>query len=177
MCRPNKAKKKLTTNTNTGVLISPQPDQEGNKLQRPNPNFCKPLKKIQNVVRPTRSPRQQLPPRLKKNGDLSIVFFSRVRLKTYQHPVYQLITCSISLEPSIEAARGNNTHRISQITPGFLLLANLTADQKNIWRKYPHHLGCLDLSNPPHDPISRITPLFSYFQFAISWLHLSPLPH
>jgi len=28
----------------TGVLISPQPDQEGNKLQRPNSNFCKPLK-------------------------------------------------------------------------------------------------------------------------------------
>ena len=28
----------------TGVLISPQPDQEGNKLQQPNSNFCKPLK-------------------------------------------------------------------------------------------------------------------------------------
>ena len=28
----------------TGVLISPQPDQEGNNLQRPNSNFCKPLK-------------------------------------------------------------------------------------------------------------------------------------
>jgi len=28
----------------TGVLISPQPDQEGNKLQRPNYKFCKPLK-------------------------------------------------------------------------------------------------------------------------------------
>jgi len=27
------------------VLISPQPDQEGNKLQRTNSNFCKPLKK------------------------------------------------------------------------------------------------------------------------------------
>jgi len=36
----------------TGVLISPQPDQEGNKLQRPNSNLCKPL-------------------------NLSIVFFSR----------------------------------------------------------------------------------------------------
>jgi hypothetical protein len=29
----------------TAVLISPYPDQEGNKLQQPNPNFCKPLKK------------------------------------------------------------------------------------------------------------------------------------
>ena len=35
-------------------------------------NFCKPLKKNHNVVRPTRSPGQQWPPRQKKNGDLSI---------------------------------------------------------------------------------------------------------
>ena len=39
-------------------------------------NFCKPLKKNQNVVRPTRSPRQQRPTRRTKNGELSIVFFS-----------------------------------------------------------------------------------------------------
>ena len=37
-------------------------------------NLCKPLKKIQKVVRPTRPPRQQGPPRRTKNGDLSIVF-------------------------------------------------------------------------------------------------------
>ena len=38
-------------------------------------NFCKPLKKkIQKVVRPTRSTRQQWPPRRTKNGNLSIVF-------------------------------------------------------------------------------------------------------
>ena len=43
----------------TGVLMSPQPNQERNKLQRPNSNFRKPLKKIQNIVRSTRSPRQQ----------------------------------------------------------------------------------------------------------------------
>ena len=36
---------------NTGVLISPQPDQEGNKLQRPNSNFCKPLKKKKKIRR------------------------------------------------------------------------------------------------------------------------------
>ena len=36
-------------------------------------NFCKPLKKIQNFVRPSRSPRQQWPPRRTKNGVLSIV--------------------------------------------------------------------------------------------------------
>ena len=38
-------------------------------------NFWKPLKKeIQKIIRPTRSPRQQWPPRRTKNGDLSIVF-------------------------------------------------------------------------------------------------------
>ena len=37
-------------------------------------NFCKPQKKVQKGVRPTRSPRQQWPPRLSKNADLSIVF-------------------------------------------------------------------------------------------------------
>jgi len=37
-------------------------------------------KKIQHIVRPTRSPRQQWPPRRTKNGNLSIVIFSRVGL-------------------------------------------------------------------------------------------------
>ena len=37
-------------------------------------NFCKPIKKIQKVVRPTRSLQQQRPPRQTKNGDISIVF-------------------------------------------------------------------------------------------------------
>ena len=42
---------------------------------------------IQKAVRPTRSPRQQWPPRQTKNSELSIAFFpSRVGLKTYQHP-------------------------------------------------------------------------------------------
>jgi len=40
-------------------------------------NFCKPLKIIQKFVRPTRCPRQQWPPRLTKNGELSIVFSVR----------------------------------------------------------------------------------------------------
>ena len=41
--------------------------------------------KIQKVVRPIRSPRQEWPPRRTKNSDFSIVFFSRVGLRTYQH--------------------------------------------------------------------------------------------
>jgi hypothetical protein len=83
------------------VLISPLLDQEGKKLQRPNSNFCKQLKKkkIQKVVRPTRSPRQQWPSRRTKNGDLSIVFFSRVGLRTYQHPC---IPCELRYILSIQ---------------------------------------------------------------------------
>ena len=42
-------------------------------------------KKNQKFVLPTRSPRQQWPPRRTKNCELSIVFFSRVGLRTYQH--------------------------------------------------------------------------------------------
>ena len=54
-------------------------------------------KTIQKAVRPTRSPRQQWPPRRTKNGDLSIVFFSRVGLRTYQHPCTTL-SCKLSEE-------------------------------------------------------------------------------
>ena len=46
-------------------------------------------KKIQKVVRPTRSPRQELPPRRTKNGDLSIVFQSG-RAKELSAPFYIL---------------------------------------------------------------------------------------
>ena len=50
-------------------------------------NFCKPLKKkTPNFVRPTRSPRQQIPPRGTKNDDLSIVFFQSGRAKDLSAP-------------------------------------------------------------------------------------------
>ena len=84
----------------TGVLISLQPDQDTDKLQGPNSNFCKPQKKKnQKVFRPTRSPQQQWSPRRTKNGDLSIVFFSRVGLRIYQHPCNYLafLRCLISV--------------------------------------------------------------------------------
>ena len=43
----------------------------------PCSNFCKPLKKNQKVVRPTRSPRQQWPPRRKKMATFQLFFQSR----------------------------------------------------------------------------------------------------
>jgi hypothetical protein len=43
-------------------------------------------KNILTVVHPTRSLRQHWLPRRTKNGDFSIYFFSRVGLRTYQHP-------------------------------------------------------------------------------------------
>jgi len=48
-------------------------------------------KKNQKVVRPIRSSRQQWPPRRTKNGDLQLFFFSRVGLRTYQHPCRYLL--------------------------------------------------------------------------------------
>ena len=73
---------------NTVVLISPQPDQEGNKLQRPNSNFCKPLKKKKNSEG---SPSNQVyaaavtSPSDEKWRPFNC-FFSRVGRRTYQHP-------------------------------------------------------------------------------------------
>jgi len=43
-------------------------------------------KKIQKFVRPTRSPRQQWPPRRTKKWRTFNCFFSRVGLRIYQHP-------------------------------------------------------------------------------------------
>ena len=48
--------------------------------------FASHSRTTQKVVRPTRSPWQQWPTRWTKNGDLSIVFFNQVGLRTYQHP-------------------------------------------------------------------------------------------
>jgi len=66
---------KQATATKLGIYSTHSPRSSINFLSRCS-NFCKPLKKIRKVVRPTRSPRQQRPPRWTKNGELSIVFFS-----------------------------------------------------------------------------------------------------
>ena len=69
----------------TGVLISPQPDQERNMLQRPNSDFCKPLKKKKSEF-PIRPPRQQMTSASDEKWRPYNCFFSRVGLRTYQHP-------------------------------------------------------------------------------------------
>ena len=70
LARPGR---KQTTATKLGIYSIYSPRSSKHFLARCS-NFCKPLKKFQNVVRRTRSPRQQWPPCRKKNGELSIVF-------------------------------------------------------------------------------------------------------
>ena len=77
--------------------------------------FASHSKTIQKVVRPTRSLRQQWPPRRTKNCDLSVVFFSRVGLRTYQHPCTKYYAYSMAQQPLedqglliIEASRSHS---------------------------------------------------------------------
>jgi len=70
LARPGR---KQATVTKIGIYSTYSPRSSINFLARCC-NVCKPLKKNQKFVLPTRSPRQQWPPRRTKNGDLSIVF-------------------------------------------------------------------------------------------------------
>ena len=65
--------RKQATATKLGIYSTYSPRSSIHFLARCS-NFCKPLKKIQKFVRPTRSPRQQWPPHRKKNSELSIAF-------------------------------------------------------------------------------------------------------
>jgi len=67
--------RKQATSTKLWIYSTYSPRSSIHFLARCS-NVCKPLKKNQKSVRPTRSPRQQWPPCRTKNGDLSIVFFS-----------------------------------------------------------------------------------------------------
>ena len=55
----------------------------------PSLTFASHSKTIQNVVRPTRYPRQQWPRCRTKNGDISIVFFQSGGAKDLSEPLYQ----------------------------------------------------------------------------------------
>jgi len=68
-----------------GVLISPQPDQEGNKLQRPNSDSWKPLKNNSERCPSNRVFAAAMTSALDEKWRPFNCFFSRVRLRTYQH--------------------------------------------------------------------------------------------
>ena len=70
LARPGR---KQTTATKLGIYSSYSPRSSVDFLAH-HSYFCKRLKKIQKVSRPTRSLWQQLLPHRMKNGDLSIVF-------------------------------------------------------------------------------------------------------
>ena len=65
--------RKQATATKLGIYSAYSPRSSIHSLTRCS-KFCKPLKKIQNLVRLTRSPRHQWPSLRTKNGDLSIAF-------------------------------------------------------------------------------------------------------
>jgi len=74
LARPGR---KQATATKLGIFSTHSPRSSIHFLARCS-NFWKPLrKKNQKFVRPTRSPRQQWPPRRKKIGELSIVSSSQ----------------------------------------------------------------------------------------------------
>ena len=100
------------------VLISPQPDQEGNKLQRPNSNFFKPLKKKNQKVCPSNQVSTAVMTSASDEKWRSFNwFFSRIGLRPYQHPcrvpaVYSLMVsqnrfgcCASNLQPCASYTR------------------------------------------------------------------------
>ena len=70
----------------TGVLISPQPDQDGSKLQRPNSNFCKQLKCNSEGCPSNQVSAAAMTSASDEKWRLFNCFLSRVGLRTYQHP-------------------------------------------------------------------------------------------
>ena len=75
----------------TGVLISPWPDQEGNKLQRPNSNFCKPLKNNSEGCPSNQVSAAAMNSASNEKWRPFICFFSRFGLRTYQHPCINIL--------------------------------------------------------------------------------------
>jgi len=80
------------------VLISPQPDQEGNKLQRSNSNFCKPLKKNSEACPSNQVSAAAMTSASDKKWRPFNYFFCRVGLRTYQHP------CIITYQHTVRAS-------------------------------------------------------------------------
>ena len=69
----------------TRVLISPWPDQEGNKLQRPNSKFASHLKKKSEICPSKQVSASAMTSSSDEKWRPVSFFFSRVGLRTYQH--------------------------------------------------------------------------------------------
>ena len=112
-------------------------------------------KKIKKVVRPTRSPWRQWPLRRMKNGDLSIVFFSWVGRRTYQHPckllsaVSRLTVCLYTLMERLGSQR-TDFHEIWFLSifrkPVEEIQVSFKSDKNNgyfTWRKHTFFIRTL----------------------------------
>ena len=94
------------------VLISPQPDQEENKLQRPNSNFCKPLQKkkyiyiyISEVCPSNQFSTAAMTSASDEKWQTFNCFFSLVGLRTYQHLCIAVTLKQTALLASLEFLR------------------------------------------------------------------------
>ena len=104
LARPGR---KQATATKLGIYSTPPPLSSIHFLARCSIS-CKSLKKKNQNVRPTRSSRQQWPPRRTKNGDLSIVFFrsreqvvvrrGKIRRMGWVMKALEAQTCSLAHE-------------------------------------------------------------------------------
>ena len=92
--------RKQATATKLGIYSTYSPRSSIHFLAHSS-NFCKPIKKIQRVVRPTRSPRQQWPPCRTKNGNLPIVFQSREQVVVWRGQIRRIGWVSRTLEAQV----------------------------------------------------------------------------
>ena len=98
--------RKQTTATKLGIYSTYSPRSSIHFLASCS-NFCKSLKKKnQKFVRPTRSPRQQWPPRRTKNGDLAIFLQSREQLVVRRGQIRRIGWVIKSLEAQVGQVLG-----------------------------------------------------------------------
>ena len=68
------------------MMINPYPDQEGNELQRPNSNFCKPLKNNSEGCPFNQVSNAAMTSPSDENWQTFNFFFRRIELRAYQDP-------------------------------------------------------------------------------------------
>ena len=90
--------RKQVTATKLGIYSTYSPRSSIHFLARDS-NFCKPLKKNQKFVRPTRSPRQQWPPRRTKMATFKLLFRSREQVVVRRGQIRRIGWAIKTLEP------------------------------------------------------------------------------